>query len=143
MFVEHLTLTPEIESLLNEAVGFGGLSRYEVEPRPQLCGWLIEGRLVSAAGFLSDPSGVLLIHLATAAEDRGSGYGGQLVREIAARFAPRPVVAETDDDAVGFYRRLGFVVEETRSEWGTARYRCALPGEPRAGAAPAVLDGST
>lgn len=57
---------------------------------------------------------------------RGRGSGTRLIRQAIEVHLPRRVVAETDDDAVAFYRKLGFITEPFMSEWGTRRYRVTL-----------------
>lgn len=126
MFVDGLTLTAEVVELLQDAAGSAGLSRYGRDPEVRVVGWSVEGRLVSAAGVLVERSDLVLLHIATRRDSRRMGYGEHLVRAIAGRWSPRSVFAETDDDAVGFYRRLGFVVEEMKSPWEVPRYRCVL-----------------
>lgn len=124
MFVDGLTMTAEVSELLQDAVGSAGLTRYESDPEARVGGWSVEDRLVSAVVVRVERCDVELLHIATRRASRGMGYGEELVRAIAARFAPRAVIAETDDDAVGFYRRLDFVVEEIESPWQVSRYRC-------------------
>ena len=41
---------------------------------------------------------------------RGQGVGSHMIRQAVRRYRPRHVCAETDDDAVGFYRKNGFSV---------------------------------
>lgn len=77
-------------------------------------------------GFISYTStNPPVIEFIAVAEDRqGEGIGRALVD-----FVGRPVVAETDDDAVEFYRRLGFEVSDAAPHPlypGVRRYRCEL-----------------
>lgn len=129
MFVDGLTLTTEVAELLQDAAGSAGLTRYESDPEARLVGWSVEDHLVSAAGLRVGRCDVMLLHIATRRDSRGMGYGEKLVRAIAALFAPRSVIAETDDDAVGFYRRVDFVVEEIKSPSQVSRYRCVRSGQ--------------
>ncbi len=59
---------------------------------------------------LRDPGLVEISHLAVEASCRGQGRGRRLVETIQRAVAPRVCWLTTDEDAVGFYRRLGFVV---------------------------------
>jgi len=52
-----------------------------------------------------------------------------LLDALADRFEARRVVAETDDDAVGFYRSCGFVIEGAPPKFGRARYWCTRESE--------------
>jgi ribosomal protein S18 acetylase RimI-like enzyme len=55
---------------------------------------------------------------------RNLGLGRTLIDALAQRMGAERVVAETDDDAVGFYRRCGFTVEDAPSKFGRPRYWC-------------------
>lgn len=54
---------------------------------------------------------------------RKEGIGKALIRFIFFLGA-ETVIAETDDDAVGFYKKCGFTVTETESDYETKRYLC-------------------
>lgn len=101
----------------------------------------LPGMVVLGTGGVGHPSSmaacivhrdrVSLEYLAVSAASRGRGIGGLLVRQVAQ--LGTPVVAETADDAVGFYRALGFHVTSASDDprWpGCARYRCVLGREP-------------
>lgn len=58
---------------------------------------------------------------------RGQGVGSHMIRQAVRRYRPRHVCAETDDDAVGFYRKNGFraaAFSEMRGGEAAVRYRC-------------------
>ena len=82
----------------------------------------------STSNIADDP--VVLEYLATQESAQGRGLGRALVAAIHAEHPDRTIVAETDDDAVEFYRRLGFSIEQTGSSdprWpDRRRYRCTL-----------------
>ena len=84
-----------------------------------------QGAPTSVAAYVSRPDGVVLEYIAVAPELRGGGVGRVLVDALAG--GAEPVIAETDDDAVGFYRALGFDIGPAPSDprWpGRCRYRC-------------------
>ena len=57
---------------------------------------------------------------------RGQGIGTALIRHLQLEYTPSEICAQTDDDAVGFYRKLGFVIEkEPELYTDTVRYHCA------------------
>ena len=62
--------------------------------------------------------------IAVAPRWRDRGLGRMLLDAIAERLGADRLVAETDDDAVGFYRRCGFTVEDAAPKFGRARYWC-------------------
>ena len=83
------------------------------------------GAPTSVAAYVSQSYGVVLEYIAVAPELRGDGIGRALVDALAG--VSGQVVAETDDDAVGFYRALDFDIGPAPSDprWpGRRRYRC-------------------
>ena len=91
-----------------------------------------QGAPTSVAAYVSRPDGVVLEYIAVAPELRGGGVGRVLVDALAG--GAEPVIAETDDDAVGFYRALDFDIGLAPSDprWpGRRRYRCVRRPLPR------------
>ena len=83
------------------------------------------GAPTSVAAYVSQSYGVVLEYIAVAPELRGDGIGRALVDALAG--VSWQGVAETDDDAVGFYRALDFDIGPAPSDprWpGRRRYRC-------------------
>ena len=88
-------------------------------------GWQEEDEVVACAGsqpLATDTIGIRSI--AVAPQWRNRGLGRTLIDALAERAGATRVVAETDDDAVGFYRRCGFRVEDSPPKFGRARYWC-------------------
>lgn len=52
------------------------------------------------------------------------GYGRQLIDFVKRDFCKSKIIAETDDDAVGFYFHCGFQITETYTLESTKRYIC-------------------
>lgn len=79
---------------------------------------------------LGDPAEIT--HIAVTPDVRGQGRGRELFHRLEALHGEvRRWVAETDDDAVGFYRRIGFAVETLPPRYpGVTRYRCEYPARP-------------
>ncbi len=127
MFVREPAWAEDAEALLTEAVGpRSSLPRYGGSRATRLVGWTHGDALVAAAGLTIGDWTVTIGHVATRSDLRRRGLGAALVHAIAADIAPLPLLAATDDDAVGFYRRLGFTVTEIESPWPARRYRCVL-----------------
>ena len=88
-------------------------------------GWQDGEEILACAGaekLSSSTIGVRSIAVAPAWRNRG--VGRTLIDALAERAGAKRVVAETDDDAVGFYRRCGFAVEDAPPKFGRARYWC-------------------
>jgi ribosomal protein S18 acetylase RimI-like enzyme len=83
------------------------------------------GAILACAGAEKLRDGTIGIRsIAVAAASRNRGLGRTLIDALAERACAKRVVAETDDDAVGFYRRCGFAVENAPPKFGRARYWC-------------------
>jgi ribosomal protein S18 acetylase RimI-like enzyme len=88
-------------------------------------GWEETGEVVACAGaeqLENQTIGIRSIGVAPMFGRRG--LGRRLIDALAEEAAAKRVVAETDDDAVGFYRRCGFAVEDAAPKFGRARYWC-------------------
>ncbi|KRD36918.1 hypothetical protein ASE27_10770 [Oerskovia sp. Root918] len=95
---------------------------------------LVDGRLVGLAAYETGRTSTVLRYLAVEGTRREDGLGRALVSAVQAAAPDAPVVAETDDDAVGFYRRTGFAVtalprDPRRPD--VQRYRCILAAAGR------------
>ncbi len=86
------------------------LGKYQAWPHA-LYGLPEAGRLIGVVGVDFRDAGLVEIsHLAVEASRRGQGRGRKVVESVQRAVAPRVCWLTTDEDAVGFYRRLGFVV---------------------------------
>lgn len=119
-------------SLLREAAG-----QNDDEMRGLIAGDLRAMRVVGAfhisslvafAAFRATGDKTILEYIAVDDACRGQGVGRSLIREIR-EVHPGPLLAETDDDAVEFYRRLDFRISRRAPDpcWPeTQRYTCVL-----------------
>ncbi|GMA16165.1 GNAT family N-acetyltransferase [Deinococcus metallilatus] len=132
MLTEAETLTPELETLLARAMFphperiRRTLEEYRSDPERHVFAWVMDGQPVSAAGLRQHGEAVEVLHLGTAAGEEGRGHARALLRALAAHLNAAPLVAETDDNAVGFYRRAGFEVTTAPPKGGRPRYLCTL-----------------
>jgi len=69
-----------------------------------------------------------IIDFAVRKDLQKNGTGRKLIDFCADEFRPDSILAETDDDAVGFYRKVGFSVLPLGDKYGTGikRYLCTL-----------------
>jgi len=88
-------------------------------------GWVEDGRVVGICGFEVHYDKVD-IQLISVAEDRQKqGIGGAMVAALQKLYG-LPLRAETVEEAVGFYRKLGFITTAFQHpEWGE-KYTCVL-----------------
>lgn len=102
------------------------LDEYESEPSLELFGYESEDEVVGIIGFQRYDGGEIRIrHLAVKPECRGAGFGRGQILELIELEKPRAVVAETDEESVEFYRRIGFEIESLGERYpGVERFRC-------------------
>ena len=88
-------------------------------------GWQEGEEVLACAGAERLGKGTIGIRsIAVEPARRRRGLGRTLLDALAHRLEARTLVAETDDEAVGFYRRCGFSVEDAPPKFGRARYWC-------------------
>ena len=132
------TLTPELGALLARAMfpnperAQRELAAYRSGAGGQVFAWVVGGTVVSAAGLRlgADRQDAEVRHLGTAPAHTGQGHARALLSATAQALGVRTLWAQTDDGAVGFYRRAGFVVSAVPSPWEVNRYLCRLTLPP-------------
>ena len=67
-----------------------------------------------------------ILDIAVKPEYRKHGIGRNLIDFIFTQFPVDTITAETDNDAVGFYKKCGFALTPTAAVEDTARYFCRL-----------------
>ncbi|WP_244862535.1 GNAT family N-acetyltransferase [Paenibacillus sp. J22TS3] len=137
--VKKQVASPEISQLLEYAVYpdeealSKAIQRYEREEDLELYVLKNEDELIGIIGFQIDEERVLTItHLAISPEHRDQGYGRGIILEVLYAKEPERIIAETDEDAVDFYRSIGFeIVSLGRLAHGVERFRCTYETEPQ------------
>ncbi|MEW6724083.1 MAG: GNAT family N-acetyltransferase [Bacillota bacterium] len=108
--------------------------------RPQVFVWREDGKVVGVIAVRGEGERGEISHIAVDPAYRIRGIGRAMIYSLPTVCGFTEVWAETDQDAVDFYRRSGFAVESLGWPYpNTERFRCrlALPG---AVAAPATRD---
>jgi len=123
---------PEIQEILGYSVfpDQDHLERtvqcYKSEDNLELYGIESEDEIAGVIGFRQmDGGNINIEHIAVKPERRGEDYGRGLILELIAAFKPESITAETDEEAVEFYRAIGFGIESLGEIYpGVERYRC-------------------
>ncbi|QQV74763.1 hypothetical protein H6P87_00303 [Rickettsia tillamookensis] len=90
-----------------------------------LIGCFIEENLIGIIGIEVLPMQAIIKHISVLKTFRSQGIGKQLILYIISHFALKRIIVETDDDAVDFYRALGFNCEIFEGKYNQ-RYNCTL-----------------
>jgi inorganic pyrophosphatase len=95
------------------------LTEYEGE---QFYGWLENGEPVAVCGFRVLADKVEICHIAVVENTRRKGIGRAIVAILREKYN-MTIEAETDDDAVEFYRKCGFETTALYKEYDGEKYR--------------------
>ncbi|MCM3609710.1 GNAT family N-acetyltransferase [Planococcus sp. MERTA32b] len=75
---------------------------------------------------LKDASRCEIRHIAVGIDCRSSGIGSRMIEEVIKLHNIQEIAAETDVDAVGFYRKIGFNIKSLGEKYpGRERFYCA------------------
>lgn len=113
-------------------VGDPELDRVIREELPQLTvlGTIEDNRVLAFIAFRTGEVATVIEYIAVAENAQRSGLGTAMVGAVRGLAPDRAVYAETDDDAVNFYRRTGFTVtakDRPDSRWPhRQQYECVL-----------------
>ncbi|MFD0698828.1 GNAT family N-acetyltransferase [Paenibacillus sp. GCM10027628] len=101
----------------------------------QLFGYESEGVMVGIIGFrLNEAREMIITHLAVEPESRGVGFGRGIILEIIEEVKLVRIITETDEEAVEFYRNIGFVINSLGEQYpGVERFRCTYEIDEESG----------
>ncbi|MFC7679729.1 GNAT family N-acetyltransferase [Paenibacillus sp. GCM10028914] len=86
--------------------------------------------LVGIIGVDTNGDELTIKHIAVTPENRGKDYGRGMILELMLQQKPARVIAETDDESVGFYRSIGFEIYSLGELYpGVERFRCVYEVE--------------
>jgi ribosomal protein S18 acetylase RimI-like enzyme len=125
---------PEVQELLSYSVFPDpdhlnrALQQYVDKEELHLDGYEDEGQLIGLIGYESTGTSEITIHhIAVLPENRFKNYGRGMISQVLAQYNPDRLIAETDVEAVEFYRNTGFVVYSLGELYpGVERFRCVL-----------------
>jgi ribosomal protein S18 acetylase RimI-like enzyme len=92
-------------------------------PNLNLYGWIENDEILGVCYFKGcQTSHLEILNIAVAETSRGCGIGCAMINALYDEFL-LPIEAETDDDAVDFYRKTGFITIEFQKHGGH-RWKC-------------------
>ncbi len=100
--------------------------KYAADERIHLYVCKSDRRNIGIAAFRVENGAAEILDIAVKCEHRNNGIGSRFVNVILNQFPIDYIIAETDEEAVGFYEKCGFSVEPAEEVHGTKRYLCRL-----------------
>ena len=91
-------------------------------------GYFLNEKIIAVISTQETDKTIEIIGIAVDIKDRYSGIGTKLIDYIKDK-SKKPIIAETDSDAVMFYKKYGFNIEEkivSKSNVSYSRYVCTL-----------------
>ncbi len=93
----------------------------------QLYGWIEDEEIVGICGFVVYRDYIEILNIAVAQHAQRKGIGSRMIAKLWNEHK-KTIKAETDDDAVDFYRKCGFSTTEI-SKYNVRRWTCVLKGK--------------
>lgn len=123
---------PEIRQKKTDQI----ISEFRENPQQPFLGVEWQGEIVGLIGLaLGADSSAVIRQIVVHRDRRRSGIGRGMIAAVSQRYRLRRIYAETDRDAVDFYRRCGFDIRSLGEKYpGTERFWCTLSGAVQPGA---------
>ena len=98
---------------------------YRQIPNRKLFGFQKDGQLIGCIGGEQNSDTFIILHIAVTPEERVSGVGSSMIQFILKDSSIKTVIAETDQEAVNFYRKFGFHITSLGEKYpGVERFDC-------------------
>ncbi|MEB2279736.1 GNAT family N-acetyltransferase [Lysinibacillus xylanilyticus] len=126
--VQANTISPTIRKLLSFATSDKKVQqeyeKYILLSNRTLYSFVVEGEIFGCIGIEQVSLFECEIkHIAVLADQREKGIGSKMINYIANKYSS--IVAETDNEAVDFYRRYGFFITSLGEKYpGVERFLC-------------------
>lgn len=109
---------PTEERLLNRA------KKYQEDENANIYAYRVDGKYKGVVIFKIINNSATILDIAVKPEYQGQGIGSKLIDFIFNSFDTQNITAQTDDDAIEFYKKYGFIVANTKVEFDIKRYVC-------------------
>jgi ribosomal protein S18 acetylase RimI-like enzyme len=101
------------------------VQKYQLNPELYFYAWIGNGQVLGICGYEIHNDKVEIHLISVDEQARGRGVGGDIILALL-RYYGKDIEAETDDEAVGFYRKRGFTTHEFIHETRGKRHTCVL-----------------
>lgn len=92
-----------------------------------IIGAFIDSILVGILGFYKEQDIITIRHISILKKFQRQGLGILLLSEIKREYIGYRILAETDEEAVDFYVKVGFICDSFNGPYGNLRYKCYSP----------------
>lgn len=122
-------LHPSVRELLSYATSANKVDKaygeYIQSPNQRLFGFVKEESLAGCIGVEISFNNCEIKHIAVSFDERSNGIGSKMIKFLCENFVVTTITAETDKDAVEFYRKLGFKTTSLGEKYpGVERFLC-------------------
>ena len=130
--IKSTSIQPNVREFLSFATSEKNVEKeYELyiqSPVRKLYGYDLENEVVGCIGIeFSSPKRCEIKHIAVSPDYRGVGIGSKMISFTLKKYSLSFMFAETDKDAVDFYKNYGFKVTSLGEKYpGVERFQCIL-----------------
>jgi ribosomal protein S18 acetylase RimI-like enzyme len=101
------------------------VNEYESNHNFEIYGYMEEQEVIAVIGVENIETSVYIHHLSVHPDYRGLGYGRGVLMELIDYKKPEQLIANTDEEAVDFYRSVGFSISSLGEIFpGAEKFRC-------------------
>jgi ribosomal protein S18 acetylase RimI-like enzyme len=128
--VTSISISSRLRKLLAYATATDRINKeykaYIQEANRKLYAWQEDGKLVGCIGIsFINTYECEIKHIAVLPEERGKHIGRQMIQFVLHHHALKRITAETDIEAVDFYRKFGFTIISLGEKYpGVERFQC-------------------
>lgn len=101
------------------------IEKYREHIAWQMYGWVENDEILGVCGFEVHADYLEILHVSVAEHARYHGIGRSMITALQKQY-DMPIEAETDDEAVKFYRKCGFETSAIQ-KYNVRRWTCVLP----------------
>ncbi|WP_062050510.1 GNAT family N-acetyltransferase [Bacillus sp. JCM 19034] len=130
--IKTTSIQSNVRHLLSFATSEKNIEReyelYIYSPVRELYGYDIGGKVVGCIGLeFSSSKHCEIKHIAVSPSHREEGIGRKMISFICEKYSISLLTAETDNDAVNFYKNIGFKITSLGEKYpGVERFLCSL-----------------
>ena len=95
----------------------------------EIYGWIENDVVLGVCGYTIHSGKVEITNISVIENERERGIGKAMITSLFDKYKVS-IEAETDDDAVDFYRKCGFITTTTLQKHGVRRWKCIIPITP-------------